>query len=115
MGGLRRLMPVTFVTMTIGLAALAGIPPFSGFFSKEAVLVGVEEAIHDHTAAATWVPWFVLVVALLTVGVTAAYATQAVAAGVLRRAVGLGPPARGRLGHARSARRAGRRRPPGSA
>ena len=76
MGGLRRLMPVTFVTMTIGLAALAGLPPFSGFFSKEAVLVGVEESIHGHTAVASWVPWFVLVVALLTVGVTAAYATR---------------------------------------
>ena len=30
MGGLRRLMPVTFVTMTVGLAALAGVPPFAG-------------------------------------------------------------------------------------
>jgi NADH-quinone oxidoreductase subunit L len=38
MGGLRRLMPVTFATMTVGLAALAGIPPFSGFFSKDEIL-----------------------------------------------------------------------------
>jgi NADH-quinone oxidoreductase subunit L len=76
MGGLRALMPVTFVAMTVGLASLVGIPPFSGFFSKEAVLVGIEDAIHDHSAAAGWVPWFVLVLALLTVAVTAAYATR---------------------------------------
>ena len=48
MGGLRRLMPVTFATMTIGLAALAGVPPFAGFFSKEAVLGAAEEtALHE--------------------------------------------------------------------
>ena len=38
MGGLRRAMPVTFVTMTIGFAALAGVPPFVGFFSKDEIL-----------------------------------------------------------------------------
>ena len=43
MGGLRRAMPVTFATMTVGLAALAGLPPFAGFFSKEAVLGAAEE------------------------------------------------------------------------
>ena len=36
-------MPVTFATMTVGLAALAGLPPFAGFFSKEAVLGAAEE------------------------------------------------------------------------
>ena len=38
MGGLRRYMPVTFVTMAIGAVAIAGIPPFSGFFSKDEIL-----------------------------------------------------------------------------
>ena len=48
MGGLRRAMPVTFVTMTVGLAALAGVPPLAGFFSKEAVLGAAEQtALHD--------------------------------------------------------------------
>jgi NADH-quinone oxidoreductase subunit L len=37
MGGLRTRMPVTFWAMTIGLAALVGVPGFSGFFSKEAL------------------------------------------------------------------------------
>ena len=50
MGGLRRLMPVTFVTMTVGLAALAGVPPFAGFFSKEAVLGAAEETARGTTA-----------------------------------------------------------------
>ena len=77
MGGLRRLMPVTFVTMTVGLAALAGIPPFSGFFSKEAVLGAAEEtAVHHDGPAAAWTGWLVLVVGLVTVAVTAAYVTR---------------------------------------
>jgi NADH-quinone oxidoreductase subunit L len=38
MGGLRKHMPVTFVTMMIGTLAIAGIPPLSGFFSKDEVL-----------------------------------------------------------------------------
>jgi NADH-quinone oxidoreductase subunit L len=76
MGGLRRAMPVTFVTMTVGLAALAGLPPFSGFFSKEAVLGAAEEAARHDGPVAAWAGWLVLVVGLLTVGVTAAYVTR---------------------------------------
>ena len=38
MGGLRKHMPVTFWTFAIGTAALMGVPFFSGFWSKEAVL-----------------------------------------------------------------------------
>jgi NADH-quinone oxidoreductase subunit L len=38
MGGFRRAMPFTFVTFTIGALALAGFPPFSGFFSKDSIL-----------------------------------------------------------------------------
>ncbi len=38
MGGLRTAMPVTFVTMSIGFAALVGLPPLVGFFSKDDVL-----------------------------------------------------------------------------
>jgi NADH-quinone oxidoreductase subunit L len=38
MGGLRRLMPFTFVAFTVGSLSLAGIPPFSGFFSKDSIL-----------------------------------------------------------------------------
>ena len=38
MGGLRKHLPVTYVTMFIGTLAIAGIPPFAGFFSKDEIL-----------------------------------------------------------------------------
>ncbi len=38
MGGIWRKVPITYVTMWIGSLALAGIPPFSGYFSKDAIL-----------------------------------------------------------------------------
>jgi len=38
MGGLKKYMPVTFLTMFIGTLAIAGIPPLSGFFSKDEIL-----------------------------------------------------------------------------
>ena len=38
MGGLRRKMPVTFWTFMVGTLALAGVPPFSGFYSKDSIL-----------------------------------------------------------------------------
>ncbi|PZG22131.1 NADH-quinone oxidoreductase subunit L [Spongiactinospora gelatinilytica] len=76
MGGLRRSMPVTFVTMTIGFAALMGLPPTSGFFSKDAVVVAVERAGADGllTGAAGWL---LHACTLATVAVTGAYATRA--------------------------------------
>jgi NADH-quinone oxidoreductase subunit L len=42
MGGLRKYMPITYVTMLIGAIANAGFPPFSGFFSKDTII----EAAH---------------------------------------------------------------------
>jgi NADH-quinone oxidoreductase subunit L len=38
MGGLRRFLPVTFVTMAVATLAIAGIPPFAGFFSKDEII-----------------------------------------------------------------------------
>ncbi|HMS65423.1 MAG TPA: NADH-quinone oxidoreductase subunit L [Ignavibacteria bacterium] len=44
MGGLRKYMPVTHITFLIACLAIAGIPPFSGFFSKDEILVAVSES-----------------------------------------------------------------------
>jgi NADH-quinone oxidoreductase subunit L len=40
MGGLRKYLPVTHITFLLGCIAIAGIPPFSGFFSKDEILAG---------------------------------------------------------------------------
>ncbi|HEX6166817.1 MAG TPA: NADH-quinone oxidoreductase subunit L [Acidimicrobiales bacterium] len=39
MGGLRRFMPLTAATFIVGWLAIAGVPPFSGFFSKDEILL----------------------------------------------------------------------------
>ena len=43
MGGLRQKMPVTFWTFLVGTLALAGVPPFSGFYSKDGILAQAAE------------------------------------------------------------------------
>ncbi|WP_063910119.1 NADH-quinone oxidoreductase subunit 5 family protein [Herbidospora yilanensis] len=70
MGGLRRPMPMTFWAMTVGYAALIGLPPASGFFSKDAILYGLERSSSP-------IQLLLYGSALLTVGVTGAYATRA--------------------------------------
>ncbi|MEV7024636.1 NADH-quinone oxidoreductase subunit L [Kitasatospora sp. NPDC093558] len=83
--GLRKRVPDAYWTMGIGLVALTGLPPFSGFFSKEAVLTAAEhaangEAMTNGLGPASAVPqaagWIVLVSAALTALLTAAYATR---------------------------------------
>ncbi|MEU2772444.1 NADH-quinone oxidoreductase subunit L [Streptomyces sp. NPDC007162] len=75
--GLRERVPDAYWTMTVALLALAAIPPFSGFFSKESVLGAAE---HATTGQAEHVPgsagWIVLVAGLVTALLTAAYATR---------------------------------------
>ncbi len=44
MGGLRRKMPITAITFLVGCIAIAGIPPFAGFFSKDEILLALKEA-----------------------------------------------------------------------
>ncbi|MET9516167.1 NADH-quinone oxidoreductase subunit L [Streptomyces sp. NPDC002994] len=77
MGGLAKRIPDAYWTMTIALFALAAIPPFAGFFSKEAVLVAAEHAsLGDTTGVPSGAGWTVLVAGLLTALLTAAYATR---------------------------------------
>lgn len=77
MDGLARRIPDAFWTMTIALLALAAVPPFAGFFSKEAVLVAAEHAAGGHSdIAPATAGWVVLVAGVLTALLTAAYATR---------------------------------------
>jgi NADH-quinone oxidoreductase subunit L len=62
MGGLRKLMPITHISFLIACLAIAGIPPFSGFFSKEEILMASFESNK-----------LIYAVALLTSGLTAFY------------------------------------------
>ncbi|NBM19651.1 NADH-quinone oxidoreductase subunit L [Streptomyces sp. GC420] len=77
MDGLSKRIPDAFWTMTIALFALAAIPPFAGFFSKEAVLVAAEHgAFGDTEGVPAAAGWTVLVSGLVTALLTAAYATR---------------------------------------
>ncbi|SDC76863.1 NADH-quinone oxidoreductase subunit L [Streptomyces prasinopilosus] len=77
MSHLRDRVPDAYWTMTVGLLALAAIPPFSGFFSKEAVLGAAEHVVTGHTGQAPAAAgWIVLLAGLATALLTAAYATR---------------------------------------
>lgn len=62
MGGLRKLMPITHLAFLVGCVAIAGIPPFAGFFSKEEILTA---AFHTNK--------IIYGVALFTAALTAFY------------------------------------------
>ncbi|MFE5163134.1 NADH-quinone oxidoreductase subunit L [Streptomyces sp. NPDC056697] len=77
MSGLAQRIPDAFWTMTVALLALAAIPPFAGFFSKEAVLGTAEHAATGHTPGVPeGVGWTVLLAGLLTALLTAGYAAR---------------------------------------
>ncbi|MGV3656575.1 MAG: NADH-quinone oxidoreductase subunit L [Chitinophagaceae bacterium] len=62
MGGLKKKLPVTYWTFLIGCLAIAGIPPLSGFFSKDAILLNT--FLNDK---------FLYVIGVFTAGLTAFY------------------------------------------
>ena len=79
LGGLRRRMPVTFAATVVGALALVGLVPTSGGFSKETVLdAALLAARGEVPGVAPWTGWLVLVAALGTVLLTAAYVTRMV-------------------------------------
>ena len=78
MGGLRKYLPWTWMLMWIATLAIAGIPPFSGFFSKEEILGAVFARAHDSTLAdASWlgIPGNFLLYACYALGLAAALMT----------------------------------------
>ncbi|MGW5096663.1 NADH-quinone oxidoreductase subunit 5 family protein [Streptomyces nodosus] len=77
MKNLRARIPDAYWTMTVALLALAAVPPFAGFFSKESVLSAAEHVAIGHTGHAPGAAgWIVLVFGLVTALLTAAYATR---------------------------------------
>ena len=68
MGGVWRLIPATYVVMIIGSWALIGLPPFSGYFSKDLIL---ESAYTSHSWSGTLVFWLGILVVIMTAFYTA--------------------------------------------
>src|SRR5579859_7501079 len=68
-GGLRTAMPVTFATFGLGYLAIIGIPPFSGFYSKDPII----EAAWEKGGTSGWI---LAACAIIGAGVTAFYMTQ---------------------------------------
>ncbi len=67
MGGLRKYMPITFVTMWIGTLALVGMPLLSGFYSKDTIIEAAAEHMHEtQTWVATYAYWAVLLGVFVT-------------------------------------------------
>ena len=64
-GALRKAMPITFLTFTMGYLAIIGVPPFSGFWSKDKI---IETALADS--------WLVGLLAVLGAGITGFYMTR---------------------------------------
>lgn len=70
MGGLKSKMPFTFIAYTVSMLALCGLPFFSGYFSKEAILISSIYPVHKTEITFQFV---VPVLAIATVFMTAAY------------------------------------------
>ncbi len=64
MGGIRRYMPITFWTAVLGTLALTGIPGFSGFFSKDAII----EAVHASEITGSGLSYFLVLISVFVTG-----------------------------------------------
>ncbi len=71
MGGLKKAMPITHLTFLIGWLAILGLPPFSGFFSKDEILYNAFTSHHGST--------FLWIIGFITAGMTAFYMTRLMA------------------------------------
>jgi NADH-quinone oxidoreductase subunit L len=75
-GGLRKVMPTTHWTFLIGALALSGLPPFSGFWSKDEIVGASFDAGH-HSAAFGGVYFILFIAAMVTAFLTAFYTFRA--------------------------------------
>ncbi|HSR55016.1 MAG TPA: NADH-quinone oxidoreductase subunit L, partial [Alphaproteobacteria bacterium] len=63
MGGIWRMVPITYAVMWVGSLALAGVPPFAGYFSKDVIL---EAAYGAHSVHGSFAFWLGIIAAFLT-------------------------------------------------
>ena len=68
MGGLRKVMPITYICMLAGALSLGGVPPFVGFWSKELIFASAL-----HLAATNFIGWILLAAAAITGALTFFY------------------------------------------
>ncbi|MEM2634706.1 MAG: NADH-quinone oxidoreductase subunit L [Nitrososphaerales archaeon] len=72
MGGLLKLMPITSISMLIGVLALLGIPPLLGFWSKEGILKAIEYGIYEYSELS-----LIFIIAAITAIITVFYSLRA--------------------------------------
>lgn len=80
MGGLRKKLPITFLTWTTATAALAGVPFFSGFYSKDEILLGAynfDALFLSQHGLPSWIGSVLFYAGLATAVLTAYYMTRA--------------------------------------
>ncbi|WP_435299351.1 NADH-quinone oxidoreductase subunit L [Timonella sp. A28] len=71
-GGLSKFMKITWITFGLGWLAILGVPPFSGFWSKDKIIESAFAANHGEG----WQPWVFGLVALIGAGITAFYMSR---------------------------------------
>lgn len=71
-GGLATYMKITWATMALGWLAIIGLPPFSGFWTKDKIV----ESAYAVADGQGWQPWVFGTVALIGVGITAFYMSR---------------------------------------
>ncbi|MBC7173591.1 MAG: hypothetical protein H5U40_14215, partial [Polyangiaceae bacterium] len=75
LGGLKKILPKTHATFFIACLAIAGIPGFAGFFSKDEILLGASQLgfAGEGAFSGPWVGWFVLISLAIAATLTAFY------------------------------------------
>jgi len=74
LGGLKKHLPIVRITFLVSCLAIAGVPPFSGFFSKDEILLGATTiAMMEGMPIAPWVGWVVAILLTIAATLTAFY------------------------------------------
>ena len=75
-GALRTAMKVTWITFACGWLAILGVPPFSGFFSKDKLIEAAFAASSFSGMSTPWAPWVFGLVTMFGAGITAFYMSR---------------------------------------